>query len=132
MNAISLLIARLALGVAMMGPGLVHFLDLENFVTKMTQGFEATILPVNLVLPFAYTLPALELAIGVLLIVGLFSRLALILGGLVMIALIFGSALIERWTSIQLQLLYVVFFVLLLNFIKQDNYSLDFLIKKRV
>lgn len=132
MNSVSLLVARLALGVSMFGHGVVRFPKIEAFANGMTKSFEASILPASLVLPFGYILPVIEFVVGVLLIAGLFSRFALVLGSLAMIALIFGSALIEQWGYIQIQLVHIAFFVLLLNFIKQDHYSLDFLIKKRV
>lgn len=116
----------------MFGHGLVRFDNIEAFANSMTKNFEATFLPASLVLPFGYILPVVEFIVGVLLIAGLFSRFALILGSLAMISLIFGSALIEQWEYIEIQLVHIAFFVLLLNFIKFDNYSLDFLIKKRV
>jgi len=65
-----------------------------------------------------------------LLIIGLFTRSALIAGSLVMIILIFGSSMIENWDAVPSQLIHVAFFALLLHFITSNTWAVDHVIVK--
>jgi thiosulfate dehydrogenase [quinone] large subunit len=78
-----------------------------------------------MVTPFSYLLPIAEFTIGLLLLSGLFTKPALIGGGLVMIILILGSCLIENWEILPSQLIHAAFFAILLQFAANNTYSLD-------
>jgi hypothetical protein len=60
---------------------------------------------------------------------GLFTRWALTLGGLLITALIFGTALRSDWTTVGIQMIYAItYYLLLLN--RVDNaFSLDALFR---
>jgi thiosulfate dehydrogenase [quinone] large subunit len=128
MNTTSYVLLRLAIATSMFGHGFVRLFKLDGFSKWMVGNFEKSMLPEALVLPFSYTLPFLEFIIGLLLIFGLFTRQALIAGSLVMIALIFGSSMVENWEAIPSQLIHIAFFALLLQFVESNNWALD---KKR-
>jgi len=130
MNTIAYLLLRLAIGTSMFGHGLVRLPKLEAFSHWMVGSFEKSILPPALVTPFSYLLPILEFIIGVLLIIGLFTRSALIAGSLVIIVLIFGSSMIENWDAVPSQLIHVAFFALLLHFIPSNTCAVDRVIEK--
>lgn len=98
----------------------------------MVGQFQHSILPEAIVLPFAFALPVAEFLIGFLLIVGLFTRQALIAGAIVMILLIFGCTTIENWDPIALQLVHVLFLTALLALVGQyDSYSLDIALRRK-
>ncbi|MGJ8592355.1 MAG: DoxX family membrane protein [Aquaticitalea sp.] len=128
---LSFLLLRVSVGMSMLGHGLVRLPKLTKFATGMTQSFEDSMLPDALVLPFGYVLPILELAIGILLLLGLLTKQALVAGAVLMICLIFGSSLIENWAAINMQLMHTVVFVALLAFINYNSYAVDSLIKKK-
>jgi len=128
----SFLTARLAVGTSMFGHGLVRLPKLDGFSSWMVGQFQKSMLPDFVVVPFSYVLPIAEFAVGVLLILGLFSRLALTAGSVVMISLIFGSCMIESWDAIPSQLIHAAFFSILLIFEKQYNvFALDNLIDRK-
>jgi thiosulfate dehydrogenase [quinone] large subunit len=130
-NITTFLLLRLAIGVSMFGHGLVRLPKLDKFSAWMTGSFEKSMLPHALVVPFSYALPILEFLIGLLLIIGLFTRQTLIGGALVMILLIFGTAMIENWDAIPSQLIHIAFFAILLNHVAVYNkYAVDNLIRK--
>lgn len=129
-NTISFLILRLAIGASMFGHGLVRLPKLDKFSGWMVKSFESSMLPASLVTPFSYVLPIAEFLIGLLLIVGLFTRQSLIAGATVMILLILGTTLIENWEALVSQLIHVAFFALLLSYIAYNNYAVDNLLKK--
>ncbi|MFD3001555.1 DoxX family protein [Pontibacter toksunensis] len=125
-SSLSYLLARLPIALSMFGHGLVRLPKLNEFSNSMVGQFESTWLPTALVSPFSYVLPFLEFTVGVLLILGLFTRTALVVGALLMLALIFGSSLLENWSSIATQMFYGVYFAGLLFFEDSYNhYSLD-------
>lgn len=125
------LIARLAAGMSMFGHGLVRLPKLNGFSHWMVGQFQKSMLPEVIVTPFSYVLPFAEFAVGILLLLGLFTRASLIAGGFVMIALIFGSSMIEEWNAIPSQLLHTAFFAILLCFTEQYNhFSLDNRLRK--
>ncbi|MBC9933855.1 DoxX family membrane protein [Chitinophaga qingshengii] len=129
-NTIAFALLRMAVAASMFGHGLVRLPKLSGFSQWMVTSFEKSMLPRTLVLPFSYVLPIAEFAIGLLLILGLFTRPALIAGGIVMMMLIFGTTLIEDWHSLGSQLIHAAFFGVLLAFIQYNGYALDRLISK--
>jgi thiosulfate dehydrogenase [quinone] large subunit len=83
-----------------------------------------------LVTPFGYVLPFLELITGILLLLGLFTRFATILGVLIMLALIFGSSMIEQWNNVFTQIIYGAYLALLFYFADYNILAIDKLMKK--
>ncbi|HEY8970384.1 MAG TPA: DoxX family membrane protein [Puia sp.] len=130
MNAITFLLLRLAIGASMFGHGLVRLPKLAGFSSWMVGSFEKSMLPLSLVRPFSYALPILEFTVGLLLITGLFTKVSLIAGALIMVALIFGTTLIESWDAITSQLIHAAFFAVLLQFVQYNTYALDSLLKR--
>jgi thiosulfate dehydrogenase [quinone] large subunit len=123
-------LARIAIGVSMFGHGLVRLPKLEGFKNFMVQNFENSMVPEFLVTPFAYSLPILEFMVGILLIIGLFTRQALVLGAILMIMLVFGSTMIENWGIIDSQLIHAFIFIGLLLGINYNYWSLDTKVNK--
>ena len=113
--SIAYAILRLTLGMNIGLRGLVRIAHGQAaFAQGIVKQMEATILPPSAVYAFASTLVWVEAAVGLLLIVGLQTRLALIVGGLMMTALTFGTMQIENFQNAWLQLTYaLVFFVVL-------------------
>ncbi|MGF7215357.1 thiosulfate dehydrogenase [quinone] large subunit [Spirosoma lacussanchae] len=110
------LVIRLGLGINMLMHGLVRIPKLSAFVTKTGAGFASTILPAILTNAFLYTLPFVEFASGVLILLGgQFSRWGYFIGGLTIAALLFGTTLKEDWQSAGTQLIYVIAFYLALR-----------------
>jgi thiosulfate dehydrogenase [quinone] large subunit len=122
----SFLLTRLAVGTSLFGHGLVRLPKLDKFSHGMAAGFQHSILPEGFVLGFGYVLPFAEFGIGLLTLLGLFTRPAAIAGSLLMIALIFGTTAIEKFENIPSMLLHILFFIGVLTFAdRYDNWSLD-------
>lgn len=130
MNTSAFLLLRLAAGISMLGHGLVRLPKLNAFSLWMVGNFEKSILPKALITPFSYVLPFAEFIIGLLLLTGLFTEYALVMGGIVMLILLFGTSMIENWDAIPSQLLHLIFFSVLLHFIESNTWALDYLLKK--
>jgi thiosulfate dehydrogenase [quinone] large subunit len=70
-------------------------------------------------------LPFLETAIGLLLILGLWTRWSLVAGGLLIAALVFGTGLRSDWEALSIQMLYAIIYYLLLTGRTSDYFALD-------
>jgi thiosulfate dehydrogenase [quinone] large subunit len=113
--SIAYAILRLTLGVNIGLRGAVRIAHgSAAFAQGIVKQMEPTMLPSSAVYGFAMTLVWVETAVGLLLILGLQTRLALIVGGLMMTLLTFGTMQIENFQNAWLQLTYaLVFFVVL-------------------
>ena len=124
--SIAFLLARLGIGMSFFGHGLVRLPKLSTFATHTAAPFQHSILPGSLVTAFAYILPFFEFGVGLLLLLGLFTKQALITGAIVMILLIFGTTTVEQWQNLDSQLIHLAFFAGLLPFADAHNsYALD-------
>jgi thiosulfate dehydrogenase [quinone] large subunit len=119
------LMARLPIAVSMLGHGLTRIPKLQIFSDHMVEQFSKSMIPVKLVAPFSTALPFAELLIGTLLILGLFTRLACVLGLLFMLVLIFGSTVIEQWDNVFMQIIYGLYFTMLYYYAFYNRYSFD-------
>jgi thiosulfate dehydrogenase [quinone] large subunit len=102
------------------------------FVEQTTKQFASSPIPQSLVRISAIVIPGVELLIGVLLILGLWTRFALIVGALEMCALIAGTSLLMQWEIVAIQLAYAFFFFVLLRHCQNNDLSLDGWIGRRV
>lgn len=124
------LMARLPIAVSMLGHGLDRIPKIQVFSDHLVGQFSKTILPLKLVIPFSTILPFVELGVGILLTIGLFTRFACVIGVIAMLALIFGSCLIEQWDNVLSQMLYGLYFVMLYYYAFYNRYSFDSLISR--
>src|SRR5690242_6327491 len=90
-RGIAYLLMRVAIGFSLFGHGLVRIPKLSTFHAHLTGQFAHSILPIAVVSVCGYVLPFVEFGIGVILIVGLSTRIALVVGALLMTFLVFGS-----------------------------------------
>ena len=122
---IAYLIVRIAIGLSMFGHGSVRLPKLQAFSEGMSKNFENSMLPEILTLPFSYILPIAEFIIGLLLILGCFTRISAIAGSVVLLSLIFGSSLIENWNAIPTQLIHIAFFAYVIQHMESNTYAID-------
>jgi thiosulfate dehydrogenase (quinone) large subunit len=119
-------ILRLTLGVNIGLRGIVRIAHgPAAFAQGIVKQMEPTILPATLVYAFAATLIWVEATVGILLILGLQTRLALIVGGLMMTLLTFGTMQIENFQNAWLQLTYALVLFVMLAFRSWNLISLD-------
>lgn len=125
-------VIRFTLGLNILMHGAVRLAILGAFVAGVVSQFAQTPLPMFAVKEFAYGLPFVEGLLGLMLVFGWGTRLALLLGSLVMAALVFGTALRSDWNALAIQMLYLVIYAALLAFREYNSYSLDALMHRDV
>lgn len=116
---------RVTFGIIFLTTGIVKFtMGLGNFVAALQPSFGGK-LPMSLVSPFLYALPFVEVTIGTLLILGLFNVLALILAGLLLMALTFGKTAVNDSATVAGNLSYILINFVLLWLADYNSYSID-------
>jgi thiosulfate dehydrogenase [quinone] large subunit len=126
------LLLRLTLGINILLHGAVRLPALGAFAAGIMQEFADSPLPAVAVRLFGLLLPFLETAIGLLLTVGLWMRWALVAGALVIVALVFGTALRSDWETLSVQMIYGIIYYLLLTGRTYDYFALDTVCTKRL
>lgn len=119
---------RLGIGMSMLIHGVGRIGNIPAFAQQLVAHFSKTWLPHALVVGFAYVTPFVELLIGILVLLGLFTRLGLVAGGLWMVALIFGSTLAADYDIVGIQLIYSLIFFVLLQHERLNDLSFDRLV----
>jgi thiosulfate dehydrogenase (quinone) large subunit len=124
--ALGYLFLRTTLGLNIFMHGLTRLLaGPAAFAETLVQLFHGTPLPSGMVGAFAYALPWLEAVIGLLLLLGAATRLALCAGALLIFVLTFGTALRQDWQVAALQLFYAAVYAALLAFRGHNAFSVD-------
>jgi thiosulfate dehydrogenase (quinone) large subunit len=116
---------RFTLGLSIFMHGLVRMPHLGAFADNTAKLFVNTPLPAFTVRLFATGLVFVEAAVGLLVLLGLWTRWALFLGALTMAALVFGTALRSDWNTLAIQMLYVLIYAALIAAREYNQYSLD-------
>jgi thiosulfate dehydrogenase [quinone] large subunit len=123
---------RLALGTNFLFHGLARMLGggVEGFASGTTKAFTGTLLPPGVVHAFLSVLPYIELILGVLILLGLFTRWALAAAGLLMALLMFGTSLRSDWVTVSIQMIYVIALYLALANLDDNCCALDKLLSR--
>jgi len=131
-RALGYFILRLSLGVDMIMHYVVRTWGIsQDFVPVTEKMFVGNLLPMSWVHYFLTYLPYFEGLLGILLILGLWSRLALTAEGLLVTVLLFGTALRSDWTVVSHQMIYILFVFILLAVEQYDYFSIDSLLARR-
>jgi len=120
-------ILRLSFGANIMLHGVSRLLaGHAAFLAYLTHYFEKTpLVPASLLPSFAWVLPPVETSLGLLLLLGLFTRFALIAGALVLTLLVIGTNLAQDWNVAGLQLIYAFLYYYLLIHRDRNTVSID-------
>jgi thiosulfate dehydrogenase [quinone] large subunit len=103
------LLLRVLTGFDFFGHGFARIFTgthLSGFAQGMAKSMAAAPLPASLTLAAGYAIPCVEVVIGVLLLLGLFTRAALISALLLMMVLMFGVTMKQDWTAAGQQMVY--------------------------
>jgi thiosulfate dehydrogenase [quinone] large subunit len=131
------LMVRLTMGFHMFAHGGSRLPILLEFASQTATEFAPVRLiglpffPPWLVYPFIVSVPVVEFLVGVLLILGLKTRLASIAGGVTLLLLMFGQVARMNFGTAHLMWFYVLIFALLVGSNFADRYSLDRIMRTR-
>ena len=120
-------ILRLSFGANILLHGLSRILNgRPAFLAYLNHYFEhAHLVPVGMLPVFGAILPWVETMLGLLLVLGLVTRFALIAGALAMLVLVIGTNLAQDWIVSGLQLIYCFLYYYLLVHVDENRVSVD-------
>lgn len=121
-NAFVLL--RVAMGINILVHGAVRLPKISKFRDWMVKFYADTPMPSTVTSVFATVLPFIEFTIGILLILGIFTQKTLNAGAILIIILLFGSAMKEKWEWVGLQMIYVLCYYFLIKNIHHNSCAL--------
>jgi thiosulfate dehydrogenase [quinone] large subunit len=124
-RALARALLRLTLGINLLVHGLVRVPRLTAFAGAMVRDYGPTFLPSQLVHWFGLALPFAEALLGALIALGLWQRSALAAGALLMLILVFGTALLQRWDTLTQQMVYSLIYAALIATLSWDRWSVD-------
>jgi thiosulfate dehydrogenase (quinone) large subunit len=117
---------RLAVGVNLTMHGVSRIISGPGeFAAKLVIQFTHAPLPAWSVWGFALMLPSIETILGLLILLGLRTRAALIAATLLIAILTFGSTLVQDWNSAGIQLTYAMAYSALLFLSRYNGWSID-------
>ncbi len=124
-NQLAFLLARITIGINFLVHGLIRLPKLSKFADGIVKEFSETILPQFSVQVFAFALPFFELIIGLFLLIGLKTRLSAASGFILMAILILGTCIREDWALVGSQMIYVIFFFMLIKNLDYNTMAID-------
>jgi thiosulfate dehydrogenase [quinone] large subunit len=120
------LLLRLFTGLDFFGHGFARIFTgthLSGFAEGMVKSMSISPLPPSLCLATGYAVPIIEVFVGILLLLGLFTRFTLTLAFLLMFVLMFGVTMKQDWTAASQQMLYG--FILAILLFARERYDLS-------
>jgi thiosulfate dehydrogenase (quinone) large subunit len=125
-TTIAYLLLRTTMGVNIFIHGVSRILaGPVAFAHALVPMFEKTFLPGWFVYGFGLMLPWAEAILGLLVLIGFKTRMAVIGGSLLVFVLTFGTTLRQDWNTAAVQLLYASIYAALLAFRHRNLYSID-------
>jgi thiosulfate dehydrogenase [quinone] large subunit len=117
---------RIGFGVNFAGHGLVRiYSGAGQFAAATAEHLAKSPLPHGLVLGFSLAIPWIEALLGLALVLGVLTRVALAGGAVFMMALTIGVTANQQWDVAGQQLIYSLIFFVLLCFREHNSLSLD-------
>ncbi len=117
---------RMTFGVNIFLHGVMRFvIGHAAFLAYVTKQMLGSPVPSWILPPVSYVLPYMEGSVGLLLLLGLFTRSGLIAGTLILLSLQTGSCLAQNWSVVGDQLVYSLSFLILLSLIDHNRWSID-------
>jgi thiosulfate dehydrogenase (quinone) large subunit len=117
---------RIVVGVNLMMHGVSRLVaGPGEFAAKLVMQFGHAPLPPWSVWIFGLILPSIESLLGLLILIGLRTRAALIAASLLIVVLTFGSALLQDWAATGTQLTYALVYSILIFLHRHNGWSID-------
>ncbi len=129
--AIAYTLLRILIGANYFNHGFTRIFDVPGFVEETVLRLQDSYFPEFLVRINSYLVPPVELAVGVLMILGLAMRSAVIITLGLLVILMLGITSIQEWGPGNSMLIHGIVLFILLAGHRFNIYSVDELIRKR-
>ncbi len=123
--SIAYTLLRIIVGINYFNHGFTRIGDIPGFVNAMVGAMEGSWMPEFLVRVTAFFVSPVEMIFGLFLILGLFTRISLIVLFVLMAILMYGVTVVQNWDGASNQLIYNMALFILLACAGYNRFSLD-------
>ena len=116
---------RIVVGINYFNHGFTRIFNISGFIDSMVTTMQDSWIPEFLVRINAALVPPVELSVGILITIGLFTRSALIACFVLMAVLMYGVTIIQNWDGASGQLIYNIVLFILLAEVSFNGISID-------
>ena len=117
---------RIMVGMNLFFHGFMRVLTgLSEWEASLATQFVDTFLPMPMVHVALYMIPIVEIVIGAMTILGLFTRWAIYGGVILMVVLLFGHTVRQNWPGTHIVMPYGVYYWILLVLLDKNWFALD-------
>ena len=116
---------RIVVGINYFNHGFTRMGNIPGFMDAMVGAMEGAWMPEPLVRLTAVFVSPVELIFGLFLILGLFTRISLIVLFVLMAILMYGVTIVQNWDSASSQLIYNIVLFILLAGVGYNRFALD-------
>jgi len=118
---------RFSMGVVIFFHGAMRMITgVDAWVGKESQIFVGDpLLPMWFVVAFLFVVPYIEVVLGALTAIGLYTRWALLAGAALMLVLVFGNLTRQDWGTVGNELHYVFYYAIMIAAQKYNFFALD-------
>lgn len=116
---------RIIIGINFFNHGFTRLDNIPGFTNAMVSAMEGAWMPEPLVRITAFLVSPVELIAGLFLILGLFTRAALIATFVLMAILMYGVTIVQNWDTASSQLIYNLVLFILLAGLGYNRFALD-------
>lgn len=116
---------RIIVGINYFNHGFTRMGNIPGFMNAMVGAMEGAWMPEPLVRLTAFFVSPVELIFGLFLILGLFTRISLIVLFVLMAILMYGVTIVQNWDSASSQLIYNIVLFILLAGVGYNRWALD-------
>lgn len=122
---------RIVVGINYFNHGATRIFNIPGFMDAMVDTMQSAWIPEFLVRINAALVPPVELIVGALITIGLFTRGALIACFILMAVLMYGITIIQSWDGAGSQLIYNIVLFILLAGVNFNRISVDAWLKRK-
>lgn len=122
---------RIVVGINYFNHGATRIFNIPGFMDSMVSTMQGSWIPEFLVRINAALVPPVELIVGALITIGLFTRSALIACFILMAVLMYGITIIQNWDGAGSQLIYNIVLFILLAGLSFNRISVDAWLKRK-
>ena len=116
---------RIIVGINFFNHGFTRLDNIPGFMDAMVGAMEGAWMPELLVRITAFLVSPVELIAGLFLILGLFTRISLIVTFVLMAILMYGVTIVQNWDAASSQLIYNIVLFILLAGVGYNRFALD-------
>ena len=123
--SLAYVLLRIIVGINYFNHGFTRLGNIPGFAEAMVGAMDGTWMPDPLVRITAFLVSPVELVVGLLLILGLFTRASLIATFVLMAILMYGVTIVQNWDAASSQLIYNIVLFILLAGVGYNRFALD-------